>query len=612
MNNGLIAGTRMPPPLLAQAFNVKDAPFLAAGDGVVDDRVAIQAALDAANAAGGGIVVIPRGTYLCSVANHFIDPNYWACLFTYSNVTIRGAGMGATTIKLAPNQISASVSLSVTMTMNRNIGVSFDSNMAIEDITFDGNALNQGAGLHGGTKFIRGRDIRLNRVRAQNCRGTGTAGSTELLHHEALLCVDVRYTECEAIGLLGGGESRTVTDGVTTSGSASITSATAAFVVDDIGGVITGTNIPAGTVIWKVPSGTSATLSNIATESGTAQSFTITRSAKTSTGFSANASTNVSWRSCIAKGMSVAHGYTHNSCRQLAHIDCRSYGNNGDGSIGFNSEVSDDVVYTGCVAGGVADSTGLSNPPLADRANLGNNGNGWVINGTQAVLLNGCLSEKNNNGGMYFQRSASRATSADGVTTNGSKTITSATGAFVATDIGSVLTANVAGYVSEGSVITAINSTTSVQVSVAAAQTTTGLVFTVSRVSSGQINGGIIRHNAGVAVALADVCNQVVRVMIPPDMLNNVGGDYSATGPGVFYAPGPQNATQPAMPASNVYVANYYPFDADVYLIGGAYTAVYIDSSVDIGPQTHVRLRPNQRIAITHSTAPTWFWEIVG
>lgn len=44
-------------------YNVKDAPYLAAGDGVTDDTAAINNALSAAGAAGGGIVYLPPGQY---------------------------------------------------------------------------------------------------------------------------------------------------------------------------------------------------------------------------------------------------------------------------------------------------------------------------------------------------------------------------------------------------------------------------------------------------------------------------------------------------------------------------------------------------------------------
>ncbi len=44
-------------------FNVMSAAYGATGDGVTNDVTAIQAAIDAAEAAGGGIVFFPRGTY---------------------------------------------------------------------------------------------------------------------------------------------------------------------------------------------------------------------------------------------------------------------------------------------------------------------------------------------------------------------------------------------------------------------------------------------------------------------------------------------------------------------------------------------------------------------
>lgn len=68
---------------------------------------------------------------------------------------------------------------------------------------------------------------------------------------------------------------RQVTDGVTTSGSAAVTSATAAFVQDDVGKPIAGTGIPAGATIAGVTSATAATLSANATATGTSITFTL-------------------------------------------------------------------------------------------------------------------------------------------------------------------------------------------------------------------------------------------------------------------------------------------------------------------------------------------------
>src|SRR6266542_834200 len=64
--------------LAGVAYNVK--AYGAAGDNSTDDTTALQAALDAANAAGGGIVFLPKGVY-----RH-------TGLTFYSNLLIRGVG----------------------------------------------------------------------------------------------------------------------------------------------------------------------------------------------------------------------------------------------------------------------------------------------------------------------------------------------------------------------------------------------------------------------------------------------------------------------------------------------------------------------------------------
>lgn len=68
---------------------------------------------------------------------------------------------------------------------------------------------------------------------------------------------------------------RTVADGATTSGSATLTSATAAFTPEDTGLPISGTGIPALTTILSVQSATSITLSANASATGTGVTVTI-------------------------------------------------------------------------------------------------------------------------------------------------------------------------------------------------------------------------------------------------------------------------------------------------------------------------------------------------
>lgn len=72
----------------AKVFNVTDPAYGATGDGVTDDTAAIQAAIDAAEAAGGGRVVFPDGTYRIS-DTLIIDSD---------GVSLEGVGVTASTI----------------------------------------------------------------------------------------------------------------------------------------------------------------------------------------------------------------------------------------------------------------------------------------------------------------------------------------------------------------------------------------------------------------------------------------------------------------------------------------------------------------------------------
>lgn len=82
----------------AAVFNVQD--YGAVGDGTTDDTAEIQAAIDAAAAAGGGTVFLPEGTYLISD-----DGSTVRCLdYPKTNVNLTGAGHGSTTLLMDTNQ----------------------------------------------------------------------------------------------------------------------------------------------------------------------------------------------------------------------------------------------------------------------------------------------------------------------------------------------------------------------------------------------------------------------------------------------------------------------------------------------------------------------------
>lgn len=110
---------RLSPITVQDAYNVT--AYGAKGDGSTNDTSAIQATIDAAYGAGGGVVYIPAGTYI-------VNPG----IQVKSNVTFRGAG-GGTILKLVASS-----------TTDDNIikSESYD-NVTIEELVVDGNRTNQ-------------------------------------------------------------------------------------------------------------------------------------------------------------------------------------------------------------------------------------------------------------------------------------------------------------------------------------------------------------------------------------------------------------------------------------------------------------------------------------
>lgn len=78
----------------------------AKADGEADDAPAVQAAADAAHAAGGGVVYLPPGTYRFATGR-VIDPDLGANVELFDNITVRGAGPDRTFVKAALSWASA-------------------------------------------------------------------------------------------------------------------------------------------------------------------------------------------------------------------------------------------------------------------------------------------------------------------------------------------------------------------------------------------------------------------------------------------------------------------------------------------------------------------------
>lgn len=109
-------------------FNVKD--YGALGDGVADDTVAIQAAIDSAIAIGGGIVYFPSGTYILTDAINLVE---------VKDIALLGAGRFST--KLLQTTVNTPVIQANGLWYSRFEGLRFETNVAQDQglVELDGN-----------------------------------------------------------------------------------------------------------------------------------------------------------------------------------------------------------------------------------------------------------------------------------------------------------------------------------------------------------------------------------------------------------------------------------------------------------------------------------------
>lgn len=110
--------------LRSVVFNVKHPSYGAIGNGTADDTDAIQAAINAAQTAGGGTVFFPRGTYVVSGMP----------TITGTNITVKGVG-ASSKILLGPASMNATGT-------TLGIWVNGGSNIVIEGLCVDGNFAN--------------------------------------------------------------------------------------------------------------------------------------------------------------------------------------------------------------------------------------------------------------------------------------------------------------------------------------------------------------------------------------------------------------------------------------------------------------------------------------
>ena len=112
-------------------ISVKDAPFNAVADGVANDTTAVQAALNALGAAGGGTLYFPKGRYTLSAQ------------LTYSGgpIQILGDGIEATVLKWST--VSAGFLFTMGAVADQRV-----NDLRVERLTLSTTAVNSGAAIY--------------------------------------------------------------------------------------------------------------------------------------------------------------------------------------------------------------------------------------------------------------------------------------------------------------------------------------------------------------------------------------------------------------------------------------------------------------------------------
>ena len=191
------SGARVSPSPRRAIFRVTDPQFGARGDGIADDAPAIQAAIDAASASGGGAVVLSAGTYLLRSVREQPGVRYFL-LDVPSHVTIAGAGIDRSLLLAAPGLPDQTRIISTRSTD----GASLVLNPTFIDFTLDGNAsLQPDARSCVGISCIHTEGARHLRVSVRNVKGTADSEGTGF---DSYFASKSTYDGCQALRTGGG------------------------------------------------------------------------------------------------------------------------------------------------------------------------------------------------------------------------------------------------------------------------------------------------------------------------------------------------------------------------------------------------------------------------
>ena len=173
-------------------FNVKGFPYYARGDGSADDGPPIQAAINDAAAAGGGIVYLPPGTFLLANVQEQYGVRFYL-LDYYSGVHIVGAGRHVSMLVARPGlpdqtRIISAHSADRTSLVSGNL---------FQDFTVQGNAARQpDAGSMVGISNVNTDSVHHVRMRVESIKATA---ASEGACYDSYDSMRNGYRDCEAV-----------------------------------------------------------------------------------------------------------------------------------------------------------------------------------------------------------------------------------------------------------------------------------------------------------------------------------------------------------------------------------------------------------------------------
>ncbi len=153
-------------------------------DDKTDDREAIQKTFDAVNAAGGGVVTFPEGTFLITAPN---KGEWEPQLKLFNHLKLRGAGMYKTVIKIADNQGAYDVLFSgKSITGFSMMDICLDGNGSSNPLQTTDDAV-KSPFLHSLVYLPDSKDISIQRCRFTNMSGVWAIYA---LHRAEILLID--------------------------------------------------------------------------------------------------------------------------------------------------------------------------------------------------------------------------------------------------------------------------------------------------------------------------------------------------------------------------------------------------------------------------------------